>query len=380
MWSRRLKFLYFIFGFLALCIGLGITLAQSEEIVCFSCPPSEVITDENISRIHKNGIFEGNTYDFSFSPNSQFVAAIRADRAAIYKQSFWSHKDNPSEYDWLSWGWSQTVTRDNHLTQVAFHPEGNILAIGDDTGQVSFWDIEESNLVHTSNGQSYIAEMVYHPDGNSVITLETPIGVAQLNSEGVYVLTELEGYYAIAEHDMEEDAKYFDLSSTFIRIPSISMSADGRWLVASADNRLLIYDISTGSLIKEIVIRVPNIDLAMFDESDSHNLFILTDRVDLWRWSDTPTDIVHVATFESILREKDNYPIMDAAISPDGSILITVDYANCIRTWDIIQRQEIETLLSVSDLCTDTIYDIAFSPDGLWLVYGSTGFHAWVVP
>lgn len=351
---------------IALLSLLTIAQAQNDYLYCYYCPPSEAITSETINNVRINGGLEGYTFDISFRQDSQAVAVITQGNpnapfvVRIYVPTFRPAEDNPDDYkyDWLNWGNSQEITRADNLTQVAFHPEGHLLVVGDNAGQVQFWDVDSLLLLYTSYGEDSINELLFHPDG----------------------FFTLEGTQTIALHRLNDDIVTFELPDNVTSIQMIALSPDYQWLIASADTGLLVYDLSTLSLIRQIDIE-RQVGSVLFSPSELHDVFVLSDKVEVWSWSETPEDLSFQATFDTLMTlEESDYLITDSAISPDGSLLVTVDQQDCWRTWDTLQQQEINTPIREFHSCISRINNLAFSPDGLWLTYDNVGFGSWVVP
>lgn len=354
---------------IALLSLLTIAQAQNDDLVCFNCPPSEAITAYTIQDLRGSSAVEGYTFDISFRQDSQAVAVIRQGNpdaqfiVRIYEPTFRPAEDNPDDYkyDWLSWGNSQEVTRADNLTQVVFHPEGHLLVVGDDAGQVQFWDVDTLSLLYASYGEDSINELLFHPDG----------------------FVTLEGKQTIALHRLNDDIVTFELPDNVTSIQMITLSPDYRWLIASADTGLLVYDLSTLSLIRQIDMERQVVSV-LFSPSELHDVFVLSDKVELWSWSETPEDLSFQATFETLMAlEERDYFITDSAISPDGSLLVTVDQQDCMRTWDVLQHKEI--LTPITDIesfnCSSiSINAIAFSPDSLWFTYGEAFFVSMNIP
>jgi hypothetical protein len=72
--------------------------------------------------------------------------------------------------------------------------------------------------------------------------------------------------------------------------------------------------------------------------------------------------------------------LTNSAISPDGTVAISVDSKDRVTAWDIENAEYIEVPGLVSSDLGD-IYAVDFSPDSMWLIFGSVaGLSFFVIP
>ena len=363
--------------FVLLCTSLAI--AQSDNL-CFGCFPDEPITAENVSHLSITSGLEGYFYLVSIAGDSQSVAVVTGDQQS--KPSFSaniirpllqkSEEVNNVVKEDLYWASLHNITQSKDLTQIAYQPQGKWLAVGYQDGKIEFWDAMESNLEHTSWGKGKVEKMVYHPDGLGVITIEDA--------------------HFIGWHDLIDNGEYFEVADREEMIYSIAISYDGLWLAAGTETGVLIYNTRDFSLVADILLS-KSINTIAFDRIDSHKLFVLTDKVSLWKWELSPTDIRQIEVFKELApqslefigvkKENDQeYHFVDSSISPDSTVLVALDTLGCLRTWIFRQEQwkEIVTEPGNTGCESNPIYDVEFSPDGLWLMLGRILFQTWAVP
>jgi len=349
-------------------IGIGSVIAQDDDYVCFQCPPSEPITRENISRLRGIGGTEGTVFDISFSTIGHNPIVLEAIGVFSYVESIRFNMQLNRDFA----GWDiHSILRGENYTQIAYHPEETYVAIGTDMGEIIFWSTDEPiEQVYASQGQASIREILYHPTGDGVLTLE--------------------GNNMLGWHDMTDDGEYFSVANT-IQINAIALSPDGEWLAVATNQSLQIYAVENRDLLTEVQVETP-INSLQFNPDDNGELFTLTDEVSRWGWDAEAISLTLDDHFTklpadtAVLTETEDYEFTDVTINPDGSVLVSLDNQYCLRTWDLVDQMEIISVADNAETCAytrarDTIVsDIAFSPDGLYLLVASTLLGGLVIP
>jgi len=159
-------------------------------------------------------------------------------------------------------------------------------------------------------------------------------------------------------------------------VRSIAFSPDDKTLAAgSADGTVQLWDVASGhhfaDLSEQIVFPVYSVafspDGTMLASGDQGNVDYF-ETIKLWDVaSGKEVRTLSLLTFEEDGRTDSVYSV---AFSPDGKTLASGSYAGTVKLWDVASGEELSTLLSVS---TDTggaysgwytVYSVAFSPDG----------------
>lgn len=338
---------------------------------CQYCPPSEPITIDSLAHIAQTPGRGGYFHDISFAPNSQHVAIIWSGNrenvpilASILsrEQIIDIESDLPHEIEMFAY--QNTILSNEMLNEIAWSSDGETIALGDQTGQLTFWDVETLDQIGVSNGQSSIREIIYHPTANSVLALE--------------------GYNTLAWHALDRDPIYLNESwNDDAMISHISLSEDGEWIAIAKSDNVFILDADTGEQVAGITVSHNNPIILLYNSQ----LLVSSDVVELWDWLPETENLIYRATFPEI-REGNQLPITHSVINIAGDLLITVNGASCIRAWDIKMQMEIKVPAfeeySSSRECDQpvdySVQSMALSPDNLWLMFDYVGLRTWIVP
>ena len=103
---------------------------------------------------------DGDVNDVAFSPDGSILASASADGTV----RLWRNPENKGVFDALQHG---EVVR-----CVAFHPNGNLLATGSETGKLRIWDVDqtESALTVVNAHTQRIRAAAFLPDGSRLLT------------------------------------------------------------------------------------------------------------------------------------------------------------------------------------------------------------------
>lgn len=357
-----------------LILGLSITYAV-DDATCYYCLPGQSITAATVDDMRIGISLEAETIDISISQNTGRVARIyRGDTVFVASTMIeivesYPDKDGSGYTDYPTWGQIETILQADNLTQIAIHPDGQEIVIGDEAGHLMFRSLEDLEFEYTIIGQASIEEILYRPDGTGIITLE--------------------GSQAIGWHTNSGISAYFPIPSSITNIKSVDMSVDGEWLVVGADNNILIYEMDTWSLVilADVGIAVEDV---LFDKPESQGVFIISSEIASWRWDRTTNDLVFESSFEPFEHKLPQaYTMLEGAISPDGNLLMTADNYPCIRAWDTRLREEITGpalgyLQCFNDigesLIGESLNAISFTPNALRFLFANKNLNSFLVP
>ncbi len=155
----------------------------------------------------------------------------------------------------------------------------------------------------------------------------------------------------------------------FEAVQSIALSPDGRWLIAARDGgQVQQHDLEDAGARARFVAGWP----------DRHRCRAC----DLFQRRPRTAASMHKArSFAGTWRARASRPVFaghgvslrDAAFSPDGGLLASVDATGSLIVWDASsQRRLSEPMIGPGDV-EDAHYRVRFSPDGLWLDTESGG-------
>jgi WD40 repeat protein len=270
---------------------------------------------------------EGTTIDgVAFSPDGRLIAATTP------------FAQNPSVtvYDSVTMQrlvppFAGTVRRLN------FSPDGRLLAIPDDHGTIRIYDIYSGKQTKELRRHSRQVDAVeFSPDGRYL---------ASASQDGTALIWDLstDKPRELVEHSQAVTAITFSPDSRLVATGSLD------------DRAVRLYETANGHM------RWTNstpFALCLRFSSDGKMLISgeLAGPLSLWRIRD--------GTLAGRLFGHTSW-VYDAALSPDGSRLVTVAEDRTIRLWSVPRKQE---MLELDSRASGRFYAAAFSPDGLRLV------------
>lgn len=229
----------------------------------------------------------------------------------------------------------------SYVESMSFSPDGAMLAIGDDVGAVTLWDVANNRKFITFEGHSVPNMGVsFRPDGKAIASGSEDKTVKVWNtSDGG--LTVLEGHSG--------------------SVLTVSFSPDGRILASgSDDDTIMLWDLSTNN--KPKTLKLPQGIIgddvkALSFSPDGRTLASLQANVHLWN--------VHSEEEPRTLNLSGQAGLA-ISFSPDGKLIACGD-GETVKIWDVKTSVELHSLKTHSGL----IGSVAFSPDGQTLASSS---------
>ncbi len=264
-------------------------------LVYISPVGAQIFLDEPIARLGK-----GRMYDVTYSPDGKMLAMAGG-------LGIWLCDANNLE------GASLLQENAGPVYSVAFHPDGRILAYGDVDGAIRLWDLEEAMEIVVSERHSDIVDSItFSPDGKTL---------ASISRDGDIRLWDVVNGKGIAAIEGWGD------------FGAVSL------VVFSPDSRIL----------------------ASIDKDGGGHLWDLVDKRE-------------IAVIE--LQEHSG-PVSSVAFSPDGRTLacaVGSVRVGSIHLWDLVEGKEIAVFghpIASDHGCSEGwVVQVAFSPDGKILASG----------
>lgn len=232
-----------------------------------------------------------------------------------------------------------------NVLAIAFSLNGEILATGDDKGEVYLWQATDGQLLLTLKGHTaQIKSIKFHPNSQILISRSQDQTVKFWDVNTGQTLRTLQQYTS--------------------QVLSVCFAPNGQILISQArDNTVNLWDVDTGQCLTTLQENISQIHCVAVSLDGSILATVSSDEfIRLW---DTKTGECLLTLYGHTER------VQCMAFSPsstlkNGEILATGSADRCVKLWDIKTGQYLETLQGH----TSQVLSIAFSPDALVVASG----------
>ena len=156
-----------------------------------------------------------------------------------------------------------------------------------------------------------------------------------------------------------------------VALNTLAFSSAGHWLAAAGNSTIGIWDTDSWEAWQSQSISVESIADLLFTNDDSH-LIVLADG-SVSRWAVLHKSVIFAG---ELIAHPTKHPcqLNDGDISPDDSLLMTVDDCRQYRAWDL--NRDIEIFIPQLDFSDDRLSGklLRFSPDGRYLAAAEGGW------
>ena len=159
--------------------------------------------------------------------------------------------------------------------------------------------------------------------------------------------------------------------NSFSRVNSIVFSPDGKYLVAGAVDRIIVWNVSDMSYLRELQVIEP---LDAQTENEVHLAFSRDGKKLAYGSYNNYAQILNTGDWSTYLSFEDAWTVNDVAFSPDGNLFVMSEWKN-IDFWNANNGGHIKNIHE--DHFYDNEEGLAFSPDGKFLA--SAGYNDYAV-
>lgn len=254
------------------------------------------------------------------------------------------------------------IESDLDMGFVVFSPDGKTLAsthaLNIPDGRLSLWDVAEQTRIGMIQSPSNISEFVFSPDGNLIATSGRRDDLVRI-------------------WDVQTQSQVGELpKGEGINERSLIFSPNGSLLLVGGrddDSAIRIWEIASLSQADELIgLSDTTTDLSFSPDGRLLAAISHTNGIkSVYLWDFESRELVGaLGSHQS--------PIGPMAFSPDGKFLAYIVYWDTnIHLWDV-ERQEEVGVLTGHDAVYSYTGGLVFSPDGKWLIGGSSnGVELW---
>ena len=234
------------------------------------------------------------------------------------------------------------------VTSLAFSPDGKLLASGGSDTTVILWDVASRSILRrvlsgSAPASLGIRDITFSPDGTAMAVVDWSGFLSMWDPATGQELPGFEAF-AGASHNVYE----------------VSFSPDGQTLAAaSSDGQVVLLDAATGQVIDQFAgSEDPVISLAFSPDGTQIAAGRRDSTLQLWDASGGQVLFTLVGH---------NEQVNSVAYSPDGTRLASGSSDGRVIVWDTASGTALGLLEGHSRL----VWTVAFSPDGAWVASGS---------
>jgi WD40 repeat protein len=248
------------------------------------------------------------------------------------------HNVNLSETDLTK---SSFMQASNYITTMSLHPNGKLLAIGDNFGNICIWQVRNSQIalekiLEIKTHQRWISSLAFSDDGKILASGSIDASVCCWNIDDGQIKQTFEGH---------TDS-----------VIGLKFSNDGEFLASvSHDRTLRLWNVSDGNWRQIISGEGIFITAIAFNQHGNTLATVCTDKqLRLWN--------IFTGQCYQVFSVKHTCHITALAFSPDGNIIATgSSSADCtVKLWNIHNGRYLQTCSGHSS----GVKCITFSPDG----------------
>jgi WD40 repeat protein len=235
---------------------------------------------------------------------------------------------------------------------IAMSPDGKILASGSYDGTIKIWNQQSGKLLLTIKGDTSNG----HGDAVKSLAISS---VREASSQGFRrILASGSWDNRVKLWDLENGKLIRTLTGHLDNVDSVAISLDMKSLAsASWDKTVKLWNLKTGQLIRTFNHKYPVQAVAISPNGQLVASGTEDGKVTLWNLT-TGQLKTPLAAHEQA--------VSSLSFSPDGKVLASSDYEGKVKLWNLDKGQLLNTLNGHKG----AVWSVAFSPDGMSIASG----------
>ncbi len=241
----------------------------------------------------------------------------------------------------------ELIGYENSVSTCAFSADGHFMVSGSEDGSLRKWDIKTGECVREFLGHTgVIRGLALSKDGSFLVS-------GEISSKGLQTLNlrrwDMSSGECIREFNWENNSVW----------PICAINSDGSNIVtiSSTDNKIMLWDMGTGGLIRQFIGHTARITSCIFSKDGRYLISSSYDK-SLRQWEiDTGECVNEFVGPQNML--------MSCALSDDGRYLVSGSMCGSLLLWDVASGKFLRKFYWRDD---GAIVNCALSPDGRYAV------------
>lgn len=271
-----------------------------------------------------------NAYDLAFNPDGSILATVSLDRTV----RLWNTESGNE---------LKVLTNEHSLESVAISPKGDVLVCGDQKGFFTVWDLKTYKKLKTLQAKNWVVRgLDFSHNGKMLANCVWSFGPDTVK---IWDTETWEVIHPLAAGKAED----------------VAFSTDDKLLATGSldDGTARVWDTDTGELLHELKTGMEHVFGVKFMINEHKLLVSGKDGLQMW---DADSGVL-LHTFAKQIHGF----IRDLALNPDGRLLASATEEGNIYLWDLKTKTWVHTI----EWHSTRVNAVAFSPDGMTLA--STG-------
>ncbi len=235
--------------------------------------------------------------------------------------------------------------------RLAIHPQSDLLVVADKDENLQLFDLENGSpigpVVENRHSQDFYA-VAFHPDGSMLASGDQK---GEIHFWSVSPTSGLQSSHQIVDAHPENGSPRW--------VNTVAYSPQGNLLASGGDdNKVRIWDPQSGNLIRTLDGHTNDV-LDLVWAPDGSWLASASDDKTIRIWDTRTGQTIHHLTDHTGW-------VYDLDVSPDGSQLVSGSQDKTVRLWDVATGQALGAPIQLSDW----VFAVAWSPDGKVIATG----------